>query len=70
MPDDMDQVQNLNEQFRRQAVDDVRRNARPQPSRFDCLDCEEPIPDARRHAVPGCKRCIDCQQLHENWRPL
>ncbi|MEJ6389627.1 DksA/TraR family C4-type zinc finger protein [Gymnodinialimonas ulvae] len=25
-----------------------------------CADCEEPIPDARRAAIPGVKLCIDC----------
>lgn len=25
-----------------------------------CADCEEPIPDARRAALPGVKLCIDC----------
>ncbi|MEO1494894.1 MAG: DksA/TraR family C4-type zinc finger protein [Pseudomonadota bacterium] len=26
-----------------------------------CAECEEPIPEARRHAVRGVKLCIDCQ---------
>ena len=26
-----------------------------------CLDCEEEIPEKRRQAKPGCRRCIDCQ---------
>ena len=26
-----------------------------------CRICETPIPDARRHALPGVKTCIDCQ---------
>lgn len=30
-----------------------------------CLDCDEPIPAARREAIPGVNRCLDCQQLHE-----
>ncbi|EPX79834.1 DksA/TraR family C4-type zinc finger protein [Litoreibacter arenae] len=25
-----------------------------------CADCEEPIPEARRLALPGVKLCIDC----------
>lgn len=28
-----------------------------------CIDCGEPIPDARRLAVVGCERCIECQQF-------
>ncbi len=27
-----------------------------------CVDCDEPIPEARRQAVPGVKLCIECQQ--------
>ncbi|KUJ85745.1 hypothetical protein AVO45_01820 [Ruegeria marisrubri] len=27
-----------------------------------CAECEEPIPEARRVALPGVKLCIDCQQ--------
>ena len=30
-----------------------------------CLDCGEPIPTARRLAVPGCIRCRDCQAQME-----
>ncbi len=25
-----------------------------------CAECEEPIPQARRDAIPGVKLCIDC----------
>ena len=34
----------------------------------NCTDCGEPIPEARRKAVSGCLRCIDCQELHEMGR--
>lgn len=27
-----------------------------------CADCDEPIPEPRREAIPGVKLCIDCQQ--------
>jgi len=26
-----------------------------------CAECDEPIPQARREAVPGVTLCIDCQ---------
>lgn len=26
-----------------------------------CEDCEEPIPEGRRKAVPGVRRCVACQ---------
>ncbi len=31
-----------------------------------CAECEEPIPAARREAIPGVKLCIDCQQDRDN----
>jgi len=31
----------------------------------ECEDCGEPIPDARRRAMPGCTRCIRCQEKFE-----
>lgn len=27
-----------------------------------CAECEEPIPEARRAALPGVKLCIDCMR--------
>lgn len=30
-----------------------------------CIDCEEPIAPARLAALPGCSRCLDCQQALE-----
>lgn len=27
-----------------------------------CIDCEEEIPEARRKAVPGVRRCVACQE--------
>ncbi len=31
-----------------------------------CIDCDEPIPLARREAIRGCERCTDCQTLAEH----
>lgn len=33
-----------------------------------CEDCGDVIPEKRRQAVPGCRRCIHCQQRHEQGR--
>lgn len=30
-----------------------------------CHECGEPIPEARRDAVPGCSLCVYCQQILE-----
>lgn len=32
------------------------------PSASFCDECGEPIPTARRDAVPGCSLCIDCAE--------
>ena len=29
---------------------------------MSCVECDEPIPEARRQAVPGVKLCIECQR--------
>lgn len=34
-------------------------------SATECEDCGNPIPEKRRQAMPGCKRCIHCQHHHE-----
>jgi phage/conjugal plasmid C-4 type zinc finger TraR family protein len=30
-----------------------------------CEACDDPIPEARRLASPGCSQCISCQSLSE-----
>ena len=32
----------------------------------ECEDCGEEIPEGRRKALPGCTRCVQCQQELEN----
>ena len=70
MTDEIDQAQAINEQFPEGVLADHRRRRPSGKSRETCIDCEEPIPQPRRQAVPGCQRCIHCQTLHENWRPM
>ena len=43
----------------------IRLKAKPGPSGASlshCAECDEPIPEARRNAIPGVKLCIDCQR--------
>jgi phage/conjugal plasmid C-4 type zinc finger TraR family protein len=43
------------------------RNKMPKgKSATHCMVCEEPIPKARRKAVPGVQLCIECQQSAES----
>ena len=30
-----------------------------------CAECEAPIPEARRQAVPGVRLCVNCQAAHD-----
>jgi phage/conjugal plasmid C-4 type zinc finger TraR family protein len=43
------------------AVEEARRRLPAGESRTHCEGCEEPIPEARRKAVPGVRLCVDCQ---------
>lgn len=55
----------VNEQIEasiRDELDRLRAARRPSgESRTHCAECDEPIPEARRVALPGVKLCIDCQ---------
>lgn len=35
------------------------------PSLEHCEDCEAPIPEGRRRAVPGVRRCVPCQEAED-----
>jgi phage/conjugal plasmid C-4 type zinc finger TraR family protein len=37
-------------------------------SYHECIDCDDPIPEARRMAQPGCVRCAICQSIFEKGR--
>jgi phage/conjugal plasmid C-4 type zinc finger TraR family protein len=30
-----------------------------------CEECDAPIPEARRQAVPGVRLCVNCQEAHD-----
>ena len=46
------------------AVKRVRSQLPSGESLAECEDCEGAIPEARREAVPGVRRCVTCQ---EDW---
>jgi phage/conjugal plasmid C-4 type zinc finger TraR family protein len=60
----------VNEQIEASIQDELARlKARRGPvgdSLTHCADCEEPIPQARREAMPGVKLCIECQQERQS----
>lgn len=51
------------------SVDDAVKRARSRlpagPGRSHCQDCGEPIPLARRQAMPGARLCLACQQTRD-----
>ena len=55
----------VNDQIDASIADELTRmRARRAPqgeSLENCAECDEPIPEARRQAIPGVKLCIDCQ---------
>lgn len=64
MADLMDIAQQRELEERERHINNVR--SRPAaPSRFICELCDDPIPEARRVAVPGVELCVTCQQIIE-----
>jgi phage/conjugal plasmid C-4 type zinc finger TraR family protein len=47
------------------AIKRVRSQMRKGPARTHCEECDQPIPEARRKAVPGVRLCVACQQEHD-----
>ncbi|TKR33514.1 DksA/TraR family C4-type zinc finger protein [Luteimonas gilva] len=50
-------------------VKDAIKKARSQlghgPGLERCEECDSPIPEARRKAVPGVRLCVSCQEAHD-----
>ena len=65
MPDDIDRAQEREQQLRQDALAEqewrTQRDAGREPA-LCCAVCDEEIPAARRHAVPGVQTCIECQR--------
>ncbi len=47
------------------AVKRARSNMPRGPSLSHCEECDAPIPEARRQAVPGVRMCVACQEAHD-----
>ena len=35
------------------------------PALTHCEECQAPIPEARRQAMPGVRLCVTCQERHD-----
>ena len=71
MADDIDMAQEAYERSMNYALAKQLSHQAGGDSLTHCENCEEEIPEARRLAVPGCKRCVKCQEsleLLSHWR--
>ncbi|MFA7174987.1 MAG: TraR/DksA family transcriptional regulator [Kiritimatiellia bacterium] len=66
--DQFDKAQQLDALYLEHAINAVLTVPEGGPGQVVCIDCGEEIPEKRRSAVPGCTRCLDCQQLYEQER--
>ena len=48
------------------AVQQARSNLPKGDSATTCIECDAPIPEKRRQAVPGVQLCIQCQQKNDD----
>lgn len=48
------------------AVARARRDLPKGESLTECEECGEPIPEARRKAIPGVHLCVNCQQKKDS----
>lgn len=67
--DEIDRASQMEEMIRQAEIAAVvmrPRKAALESSEFcESEVCGEPIPEARRLAVPGCRFCVECQSLRE-----
>ena len=71
MADDIDRAQAINERHLETALEEIRHNQPTGESLEFCESCQRTIPENRRLAVPGCRKCIHCQEQSEllsHWR--
>ncbi|MDR6990996.1 DksA/TraR family C4-type zinc finger protein [Luteimonas sp. 3794] len=48
------------------AIERARSQLRSGPGLTHCEECDAPIPEARRRAVPGVRLCVECQAAHDD----
>lgn len=64
--DEADQAYVFSERYLQGAIVENAKKLRPAVGRIFCDECGEEIPLARREAMPGCIRCVECQTEFEN----
>lgn len=64
MADSMDLVQQRVEENLQRHIQNVR-SRKPGIASVLCINCDAPIPTARRQAIPGVQCCVTCQEIAE-----
>ncbi|HBM3276626.1 TraR/DksA family transcriptional regulator [Klebsiella oxytoca] len=64
MADAMDLAQQREQEDRERHISNARSRIAI-PSLFLCEQCDAPIPEARRIAIPGVAFCVNCQEVTE-----
>lgn len=64
MADAIDLAQQREQEDRESHISNARSRIAA-PSRFLCEECDAPIPEARRIAIPGVALCVTCQEVTE-----
>ena len=68
--DEIDAAQKAERLFREGALASMRRpKTAARESLTHCVDCEEEIPEKRRLAIQGCRRCRECQEEFDKEAP-
>ena len=47
------------------AIERARSQLPQGPGLLHCEECDVPIPEARRKAMPGVRLCVPCQEAHD-----
>ncbi len=64
--DSIDQIQGVDDRLRAIHLKEIQKKLYMEEEGSEyCVDCEEIIPAARRSAMPGCVRCVECQEMFE-----
>jgi len=61
----LEQAEKFESLHREYAIIAIRSQLSIGESSTHCLECEDPIPELRRIAVPGCKLCKECTEEKE-----
>lgn len=65
--DQFDHASEIETLHREAAIQQHQNRTKKRESAYECQSCGEPIPEARRLAVPGCLMCVDCQEEYERY---